>query len=371
MLGSVILNNTERLLAQSPYFAAPAKWWVMHREAIAGSKYACPAEHTAGTGNANIYNEVLDFFLVTLKDGITYRFIPENWFAGNIAMISDTSLGVWQFIIDPQGRTWAVVNNSSGVDGLYLRAASVGTPAWTRVVAASNGSDLTLHRKVNGDIWYHDNTAGNWYLLQNGSVAATQTGAPTGLQTWVPYYEGRWNIDFVLPHGDTIQNHMASGGPDYAQASTANIDSTPWQSLASFFDNSAAQSLATFRGRVPSDLFLAPPVSYTTVVGAQGVKTIRLNSTYSLLVSKNVGGYLNTGPSLSFALLNKVTWTIKYLGTTFMPPVFGTTSGANYVEVRSARIKNGGIDLFMNGYFLSTSYAGLAYATIPLSKIDF
>lgn len=390
----LILDNTERLLAAGPYFNAVPKWTLMHLEDSSGSKYDHSIVYSSWP---RIYNEVLDMFLFRGVNNYLYRMVPENFFIGSNTVVQESTLLIHQLVIEPSsGRTWGVVNNSSGADGLYLRTAAV-AGSWSKIIGAANGANLKVWKKTNGDIWYNDATAGNWYQLQNGAAGNVQATPPTNLNTdWSAGYEGMWNIDFFSGKLSTQTPLCWDGDPGYnliASGSTYNAET--WDSGAAVYANDAAQSAATLKALVPTEFVSAARFSNQTTTKGCSSKTFRLDETYSLIafvsnltdvVSINATAnyerllsFENGKTKVALALLNKATWTCKFLGT-FSVPYFceGLAQPANEPAAGTylllARMKSGAIELGFSGRFArynATNRSGLLWCSIPLNKLDF
>lgn len=384
MQEAMILDNTEQLLSLSPYFGARPKWTLMHVAAQSGSKYNIAAGGSSA-GSACLYDSKLDFFLFTGADSGTpiYRIEPDKFTAGNVAVTLDTSLVVHLFVEeDSSGRVWGVVNNSSGVDGLYRRDPSVAIPNWTRVIAAANGSNLLMYKKTNGDIYYNDVTAGNWYLLQNGAAGSASVSPPSGLDTSAqPTNEAKWNIDWF--RGAHAANTSLITFSPLSGAGSVSAEATPWSGYTAIHDNTAAESLTTFHGYVPYEMFLNARFPTQLDIGPDAWgKTIRLNPTYSLICYKESWIPSTTYPApfhprMTFALLNKSTWACKYLGMIDVPNIVQSAGNGILIQttLQSARLKNNIIDLLFSGPMFiagaSTYMVGLSLASIPLVKLDF
>lgn len=398
MLAAATLDNTERLLALSPYLAAPPAWTLMHLEAAAGSKYA------TGVNLAAIHNEVLGIFLFQGSNtgNPLYRMVPTDYASGAAAaVVQDSALQIHQLAVEQgTGRVWGVVNNSSGNDGLYRRDASVTAPNWTKVISAANGATLTIWRKPNGDLWYHDATAGNWYLLSAGAAGSAQTTQPAGLAAWNGGAgEGLYDIDGITSGPGSSLLSCAAGSASVVSSATgysaeAAVGTT---SAAAIFEASAAPSAATLRARVPWELVAHS--RFADQVSSQGwyAKTVRLNATYSLIVAGNSiadqtdlvwngsayvryrSGDPTTRARLSLALLNKTSWACRYLGTVAVPTVADGVAypAANDVAVSprllSARLLDGQLDLVLGGTLANnggTALAGLLWGSVPLTRLD-
>ena len=388
MLEALTLNNTQKLLNQSPYFSARPKFTLMHNEsATSTSKYN--PQYSSLYGMPGLYVANLDMWLFEAPASAgqqTYRFKPENYFAGNAAsVVLDSSLVMHNFIEeDSSGRVWAFVNNSSGVDGLYRRDPSITVPNWTRVIGSTNGASLSIWKKTNGDIWYHDATAGNWYLLSNGTAGSASTTPPAGLDTGFTVAGGSeayWNYDcLAAPTPITQSSFMA---PSFMlQNSSASAETAgPWAAYNAIHDNSATPSAATFHGYIPYEYFLnALFPNSGTIAGPTAVgKTFRLNSTYTLFCFKtsfsSVAYPLH--PRMTFALLNRSTWTCKYLGVIEIKNATDSGGNVGVLEIApyGARLKNGNLDVYFVGPVatLSSAYTGVGilFASIPLIKLDF
>lgn len=398
MLEGAILDNTERLLSQSPYFASPPRWTLMHQEASAGTKYQPGLNHDA------IYNEVLDLFLFQGNDAGTplYRFVPDNFYSGTTAVVQDSALVLHDLAIETtSGRVWGLVNNASGNDGLYRRDPSVATPNWTKIVSSANSATLAIWRKTNGELWYNDATAGNWYLLSNGAAGSAQVGTPTGLSTSANRLGagvGAWNIDFIAPKA-AASLLSAGGASTTGLTSVTAANAETWGAdLAGIFDTTAAPSATNLKAMVPFEL--AHYARFPLQVTSTGTmfRTLRLSSTYSLIVCSNTmtdvsliayngtaysrmfGGDGQSRTRHTFALLNKVTGVCRYLGVVMQPLVYEgiTYPGTNDVAIQSpvtvARLKNSELHFAVIGnvsYASGAGLSGILFAAVPLAKLDF
>jgi hypothetical protein len=396
-----VLDVAEQLLAQSPYLGANPRYTLMHMEAASTSKY----NHTPGSDHARcLYNDQLDFFLFEGAQSAypRYRFVPENYLAATAAVAQDTTLVVHNLTIEPSsGRVWGVVNNSSGNDGLYRRDPSVTSPNWTKVIGASNGATLRIYIKPNGDIWYNDATAGNWYLLANGAAGSAQASPPSGLYTSA--YAGAlgslWNPDFIAGPATTSILSFYSSYNSGALLTNGGFNAETFASGAGVYDTSAAPAAGNFKCLVPIDFILAARFVALEDLTGFYTKTIRLNSTYSLIVAgsnavdnlrpyyngtTNYARYSTEEPARSkvaLALLNKSSWTCKYLGTISVPwineavgsfPAAAETALAPFVL--GARMKNSSLDLVITGTLANaagTTQAGLMLGQVPITKLDF
>ncbi len=401
MLEAPILDNTERLLAESPYLGLPSWEWMHMEQLVAGTT---KFNHVYNNGGG-IYDNVLDFWLIRGTETATalYRFRPDQQRLGNtLGWVQDSTLQLHQFVVESSsGRVWAVVNNSSGVDGLYRRDASITSPNWTRVVGATNGATLKMYRHPDGSIYYRDETAGNYYKLENGAAGSASTSAPAGLNiAWATAsVDYRWNVD-------RFQAYSGDGFWSVAQTNWLNttgrpsIETNPHQSWFFLYENSVANPAAgTHKCIVPAEWAYNarwPNQLNNNNNSFMHPRTYRLDDTYSLLLINSVfvdetggstatrfitGGMHDFGKQkVSVAILNKVTWQVKYLGVFFVPSVrINYTSAVaeqtvNQVPV-GARMKDGAIHVIFSGEFArdynggaAVTYCGLNMATVPFVK---
>ncbi len=397
MLEPIILDNTERLIASGPYFKKTPMWTLMHYE----NPSVLFGQDLSPSGALCIYNEVLDILIFSAGAAV-YRLQPDAFLAGGNAMALDTSLVVHQMAVEPgTGRVWGVVNNSSGNDGLYVRQASIGTPAWAKVVAAANGSALTIWKTTTGALWYHDATAGNWYLLSNGTAGSVTATQPAGLYiaSTLVSYENVWNIDALLPAGGANSSAISAfSGGNSAENHPIPVlppNATTFSSSFAVHDNSAAQSQATFKCLIPGETFAGTLFANQTSLYFSQNKTLRLSDTYTLfgmvsnlydLVAINGGTTYNRllpfaegRAKASVALLNKQTNVCKHLGSFIIPYFVDTTVQpvsdlCSSASLMGGRLKNGNLDLAFKGGIGMTGgvqYSGLLWASIPISNLDF
>lgn len=409
MLETLILDTVERLYSARGYLPARPKWHLMHATAAASPNKFTPAASCT-------YNEILDvFFWRTLEAGNPLvRFSPEAWLAGQPAVSYDTALSVSQLVVEqPTGRMWGVVMAGAGADGLYRRDASATVPNWTRVIGATNGASLRLYTKTNGEVWYNDATAGNWYMLSNGAAGSAQTVAPGGLYTSAGFSESFGNVDIFS--GYDSYSLMARNVPLsnlLALTGKMNAEANVWQSPLAVFDNAAAPAANNLRCMLPSEWLLMsrPPNSLNASSQAADSKVLRLSATYSLLVlntmvldpsnnvtiysggsniaSQNAAGARYAASDglpprrVSLCLLNKQTWATKWLGVL---PVPFYQEGSNMSQFKSeawqfptvagARLKGQTLDLVFAGtvgydHIGSVAHTGLMLASLPLDKLD-
>lgn len=395
MLDALILDTIERIYANRGYLPARPRWHLMH----SGATGAAASKLYSPPGSARIYNEVLDLFFWQSGEvgSPLIRFSPELWFAGQPAVVQDTALSVHQLAVElATGRMWGVVNSGSGADGLYRRDASASTPNWTKVIGSVNAANLYIHRKVNGDLWFNDATAGNWYLLTNGSASSAQTTAPSGLSPLNGWSESCGNVDCV--RGFDLASWAGAGG-NYASLLSTSFDSlaAPWSAPQMLFDNASVPSVGALRGVLPSELVMGARFQNQLGIGNAPVQRFRLDSTYTLFALVNLiqgsfvgdGGasspkrYFGDGQALarvSLALLNKDTWSSKWLGCLPVPFINeGGGDGYNQIAyaptMAGARLKSHQLDIVMNGiigYDLPSTTAkyGLMLAQLPLEKLD-
>ena len=80
---------------------------------------------------------------------------------------------------------------------------------------------------------------------------------------------------------------------------------------------------------------------------------------------------------MTFALLNRSTWTCKYLGVIEIQNATDSGGNVGVLEIApyGARLKNGNLDVYFVGPVatLSSAYTGVGilFASIPLIKLDF
>lgn len=408
-MDAVILDGIERMLGQSPYFGGYPKWSLL---VSAGS--GVPTQYNryamSYTGNEAMYNHVLDYFLFKGADAgnPVYNLTPENFTSGsNSAMVAtDSSLNLKNFQIDSIGRVWATLSTTGGVSGLYLKGATIGS-AWTKIVGAADNATLYTFRKTNGDIWYNDATAGNWYQLQNGSAGGVTTTPPTGLYTTLtPGVTARQSyFSPSLPIGlanssSPIANANAAGQAWNSNTTFNSLDTAGnnWNNYFALHDNSATPSTATFKAQLPwESVMLAKFVNQLTW-GAYSHRILRLNDTYALLAlthtADNAYNNYTTGTTsydridtgerakrkTTICLLNLTTWVIKYVGVVEVPSVaegmiLAANELASYMSLISARMKNSTLDLIYMGAVATLSASGanngIMICSIPLVKLDF
>ena len=413
MLEVPILDNTERLLALSPYLdPRSTALTLMHMDNGGGvGSYGGPKYAGLGYNTWSLYNDVLDFFLFAGADssGI-YRLVPENHMNGSLVPVAlDTSMILECLTTEPSatGRVWALRRNSSGADGLYRRDASVTVPNWTKVIAAANASNLTLWKTIGGALWYHDATAGNWYQIQNGTAGAVQTTVPAGLVVpydavnvpWCEISDGIGESQyghglFSLNSPNLIQGSMPITMTDNLDLTSAETATSNWFSI--FSNENASGTPAGFRAMIPFETLIYSRFANSYSWANAYWRMIRLDGTYSLFAITNTYGnvpYNGTGitsrrlsgenvpTKISMALLNRSTWTMRHLGVAGIPSLvenFADSASPAYSQpcLFAARKKSTFIDLYLGGNLASatgyTSATGLLRLQVPFAKpIDF
>ena len=393
MLEGAILDNTERLLAQSPYFSAVPKHTYMHLEASGTSKYDQAALL------AGLYLHGLDIFLFQGGDSghPLYRLIPENYAQGLATVVQDYASPLHYLTEEPgTGRVWAVLNDSSGNDGLYLRSNSIGTPNWTKILGSASGATLKIWRLVTGVLWFNDATAGNWYRLSNGAIGGGTVTPPSGLYTSAIADERYCNVDFIAAYSGSSWYSSPGGSNIFMSVTPVAEGSTIWQTHPGFlFDNGAAPSQPTIRAFIPNE-FAASAFAPYSVSSNFLTGSFRLDETYTLLTIvskfKDTNAATPSGASylrqfsgdkgyvrISFALLNRSSWVCKFLGVAYLPVLleqFTATDAAtwNIPQILGARMKASNLDIFWANQIRRTPAAnqtGIAWSQIPLSKLDF
>lgn len=410
----LILDNTELLLSHTPYFAALPKHTIMHSDASAVSATLLPI----------LYNPVLDIFHARNSAGAggMVRLVPDNfWLGTDAVMTAETSTNILEMALEPgaTGRVWGYRQDSAGQDGLWLRTNAV-AGTWSKIIGATNNDTQHIYKKTNGDLWYNNATAGNWYQLQAGAAGNAQTSVPSNLNTANgPGINGRLRLPdaiaisqynfgsdnfYAHSNGAQVKINSTVAAPVFCTApSTANGDAmvlwdNAWPTTAAFATNAIC--------RLPHELVFyarhAAQVSQSAANCAVKTGLIVLNDTYTLIVaqySKAAADAASAYPAsaykrfasteepfktftrVSLAILNRSSKVVRFIGFFNIPvlteySVGTTTDEPVFVQdCTGARLKNGVLELISTGALGSnaanTSVNGLIFTQIPLLKLDF
>lgn len=407
MIEAVTLDNTERLLANSPYFAGLPSHSILHLVTNALDM---------DCANYMLYNPALNIFhAYNAADVTTPGMIcvaPDNFLTGSAPVVTqETTTNIMGLALDPDGsgRVWGYRDDSLGQYGLWLRSAAV-SGTWTKVLGATNGDAQGIYLTTSGVLWYNDATAGNWAQLRNGVVVATQTTAPIGLyvsQT-VPF------PDSLLTASSTFSNGISPFGSGAGQrvnafasapvfavtgANMSNADSLVIWNNASISPTFVNNAIC----RLPAEImFYSRPPSQVSS-GTTNTALLNVGSSYTLAISQYTKGANDVVDSLesggtyarfsgsespfktynrvALALINRTTKAVKYIGyfdlPTFMQATVGVTANEapQALVCRGARLVNGELDLISTGYLGTYSATvnanGMLMTKIPLLKLDF
>ena len=412
MLETIILDNTERLLSHTPYFAALPKHTVLHADSLADSL-------SLGTGL--LYNPVLDIFHGWNNPAGMVRLVPDNFFTASAAVsVAETSTNILELALEPgaTGRVWGYRKDSAGQDGLWLRTNSV-AGTWSKIIGASNNATQHIYKKTNGELWYNDATAGNWYQLAAGAAGNTQVTAPANLHlTYSPGINGKFSFPDAIAvaaynfGGSTFSNYGTAAfrkidaftAAPVCQHSNPNIaNSDPlvmWDNAWPTAESFAANAIC----RLPNELIAYSKPAAQVFSGSFVTAYIALGDTYTLAMaeyarttadavdnpSTAASGYARFATSeapyksfvrVSMALVNRVTKATRYIGYYDLPAdisyAYGATASESVMAARlvGGRFADGALGLISAGNISLNSggntVRGIIYTQIPLLKLDF
>lgn len=423
MLEIPILDNTERLLSQTPYFAAFPRHTVLH----ADNKTAASSYFSTIYGC--LYNPVLNIFHCTTNGAsaiATLRIVPDNKGSVAAVAVNETSAKILQMANEPggTGRVWGFRRGSAGQDGLWLRTNAV-AGSWSRIIGATDNDVQAIVFKTNGELWYNNTTAGNWYQLAAGAAGNAQTSTPANLTIDRSY-------DMAAASNYSVPDSIGIGGYNFGALSFALIGTSSGYNRINAL--SAAQYLATNNYnedtdcmyvwdnawatspvfptnkicRVPDEVVLYAKPSSQVNCGQFLTNLIPLNNTYTLAVAQytkgandyaastsvtttyarfpyNDGSQFKSHYRVSLGLINRVTKVAKFLGFFDVPfinehiPSESTTevlpTGGGALVCVSARLVNGQLDVLTTGKIGHNSSNVVTYGAIltqiPLLKLDF
>lgn len=421
MLEVPILDNTERLLSQTPYFAALPSHTVLH----ADNKTAAASYFSTIYGC--LYNPVLNIFHCTSNGAsaiTTLRIVPENKGTASAVAVSETGTKILQMANEPggTGRVWGFRNDSSGQDGLWRRTNAV-AGSWSKIIGATNGDAQAIVFKTNGELWYNNTTAGNWYQLAAGAAGNAQTSTPANL-TIARTYDLASVSNYSTPDSIAASMYQFGAGSCFLAGmssgqSRINSFATTDQYIAGAYtedpmyvwDNAWPSSTVfptNIICRIPDAvvLYSKPP---SQVNGGRSLTILmRLNETYTLAVAQytkgpddsaasgsaattyarfpyNDGSQLKSHHRVSIGLVNRVTKIAKFLGFFDVPFIgeFYASTNSESVPFNSnetqtcvgARMVNGQLDLLTTGRIghnqSNVVLYGAILTQIPLLKLDF
>lgn len=421
MLEIPILDNTERLLSQTPYFAAFPRHTVLHADNLTlessyfSKIYGC------------LYNPTLNIFHATANGAsaiATLRMVPDNKGTASAVAVSEIGTKILQMANEPggTGRVWGFRKDSAGQDGLWLRTNAV-AGSWSKIIGATNDDAQAIVFKTNGELWYNNTTAGNWYQLAAGAAGNAQTSPPANL-TIARTYDLASVSNYSTPDSIAASSYQFGGGGCFLAGlgsgqSPINSFSTSNQYMAGAYvgdpmyvwDNAWPSSTVfptNIICQIPAAvvLYSKPP---SQVNGGRSLTILmRLNETYTLAVAQytkgpddsaasgsaattyarfpyNDGSQLKSHHRVSIGLVNRVTKIAKFLGffdVPFIGEFYATTNnepssahGDDSQTCVGARMFNGQIDLLTTGRIGHNQSNVVTYGAIltqiPLLKLDF
>lgn len=420
MLEPIILDNTERLLAQSTYLGATQSDF-LHIDCD-GSTNSTRYFSTAGLYNGYIYNPVLDCFFGTTSDSPSpsglIKINVNNFVPGNTTAVTsvDTSQIFDCIVNEPgaTGRMWAYVKQSGANDGLWVRSTGI-NGTWSKAVSAASGNLQTLIIGSDDSLWYCNITAGNWYQLQNGAAGNVQITQPSVCQKYGQdfttsnntFQNSKWGFFDFSSYGGSAIGYLLNSGRGTsrrAMGSTPNKltrDSSYTGSTSSrlsglyHFNNFAmhVSNLATDStygyGKVgttatPSTLVATVPYELISSAIPKGSPSSFYNgvffqvaTNYWLFVVEGSPYYTSSttyssqqgdgyGKRYSLALFNSGTGVIKHLGVLGYPLSFEySASTLNIVNsntatptIRFGRLSGNTLELYLTGLLFSDYNGG-------------
>jgi len=413
MLEAIVLDNTERLLGQSPYIGKiESEFLHLDSSALTSTQRYFSSTPFA---NAYWYNQVLDCFFAATADSNTnvglIRIEPNKWGTASAITSTDSALAFQVLCNDPSGsgHMWGVVNSTGANDGLWVRSAVL-AGTWTKVVAAAAGNNQTLVIGDDDSLWYYNVAAGNWYQLNNGAAGNVQVVQPNAVGLYGhEYNKGKYNMYQTSKFGFFGKSYFGNGGTvyeligvssprrrmgsAYSDFSGQRHSAAVSTSYASYVDGrkfmdwgaihllNKANASAGFDGAcsspsVASHVATLPWEFAEAAVpnGSQNSNFIagmmHVSDQYMLIVLRGDAAYdtSTTYPNLqgdgygarhSLALFNKQTYGLRHLGVLgqrynvdYAIKTSNVGNAYNYPLIRFGRIKDGKLELYLVGRHL-------------------